>query len=287
MCASAASIVFLAGDKRIAGCPIMIHNPWRSVDGNAKELREASEQIAESEKELEKWYSEKTGLDAKTISSLMDFETYMSPSQAVELGFATESKQSAMALINISNLKTKKMADKKKKGILAQFKDFLNGIPDDELEPQVETPPVNMILLTEAGEELTIDREEGEPEVGDTASPDGTHVMPDGSTIVIADGIITEITPAEVVDDELAQAKTEIEDLKAQLEKAKANARTPEDLKALNAIKMGGGYEKVFKGVKSTYNPPVRTTVKNVVEEGLGGKGGDRLAELKAKRGGQ
>ena len=45
ICASAASILFLAGDKRIAGCPIMIHNPWMETAGDSEQLREASEWI--------------------------------------------------------------------------------------------------------------------------------------------------------------------------------------------------------------------------------------------------
>lgn len=57
---------------------------------------------------------------------------------------------------------------------------------------------MNALAVTAAdGTELTIDREEGEPQVGDTASPDGEFVMEDGSTIVIADGVITDIIPSE------------------------------------------------------------------------------------------
>ena len=42
------------------------------------------------------------------------------------------------------------------------------------------------------------DKPEGEdPAVGDSASPDGEHKMPDGKTIVVEDGVITEIRDAE------------------------------------------------------------------------------------------
>lgn len=47
------------------------------------------------------------------------------------------------------------------------------------------------------GTELSIEREEGEPQVGDTATPDGEFVMEDGSTIIIAEGVITDILPAD------------------------------------------------------------------------------------------
>lgn len=57
---------------------------------------------------------------------------------------------------------------------------------------------MNALAVTAAdGTELTIEREEGEPQVGDAASPDGEFVMEDGSTIVIADGVVTDIMPAD------------------------------------------------------------------------------------------
>ena len=47
-----------------------------------------------------------------------------------------------------------------------------------------------------------MERDEGEPQVGDTASPDGEHVMPDGKTIIVTDGVITEIKdPDELEED--------------------------------------------------------------------------------------
>ena len=76
-CASAASILFLSGDKRIAGCLVMIHNPWTQAEGDAQELANASKWTGEFEKRTEKFYSEKTGFDQETISNLMKKETYI------------------------------------------------------------------------------------------------------------------------------------------------------------------------------------------------------------------
>lgn len=41
-----------------------------------------------------------------------------------------------------------------------------------------DVPVVDMELSTADGETLTVEREEGEPQVGDVASPDGEFVMP-------------------------------------------------------------------------------------------------------------
>ena len=101
---------------------------------------------------------------------------------------------------------------------------------------------MGMDLSPADGGTLTVEREEGEPQVGDVASPDGEHVMPDGSIIVVADGKITEIKPASSGDGEeggsdeetriteleteVEELKTEIDELKEELEGAKAKAKT-------------------------------------------------------------
>ena len=47
------------------------------------------------------------------------------------------------------------------------------------------------------GSEFTVEREDGDPQVGDTAYPDGTYTMEDGTVIVIEDNLITSITNPE------------------------------------------------------------------------------------------
>ena len=49
-CSSIATILFVAGDDRIAGCPLMIHNPWTICEGDASTL----EQMAKDVKAIEK-----------------------------------------------------------------------------------------------------------------------------------------------------------------------------------------------------------------------------------------
>ncbi|MDR2087112.1 MAG: Clp protease ClpP [Dysgonamonadaceae bacterium] len=283
-CASAASVLFLSGDKRIAGCPIMIHNPWTSVQGDSTQLQEATDWIAKFEKRCEKFYAQKTGLDEQTVSNLMDKETYIAPTQAVSLGFATEAKQIAMALIHKpnNNSKTKKMA-KNKKGE-SKLQKILALLLGEDLE-------ANMLELTAAnGDIVVIDREEGEPQVGDTASPDGSHVMPDGSTIVVADGVITEIIPAEEsANEELEQLRAENAQLKEQLASLKATAKSVEEINQLNAIKIAGGTEWLAQHC-SHYKPATRKaamTGKTKESNTREGRTAKRLAELKAKQAGQ
>ena len=68
-----------------------------------------------------------------------------------------------------------------------------------EEEPVTPAPAPSYIVTAQDGTEITIMKEEGEaPAVGDEATPDGEYLMPDGSTIVIAEGLIAEIKPAVV-----------------------------------------------------------------------------------------
>ena len=120
-----------------------------------------------------------------------------------------------------------------------------------------------MELSTAVGGTITIERESGEPQIGDVASPDGEHEMPDGRVIVIEDGFIVEIRTEEVAEDkedevdERQALLEEIESLKAQLEEAKKVAKTKDELRILNAVKMAGG-EEVLKKVASSYVPEPR-----------------------------
>lgn len=111
-CASAASIIFLAGARRVAGCPIMIHNPWTQAQGDSAELHTIAEFLSQKEQELEVIYAAHTTVSEQVLSNLMDNETYISPSQAVSLGFATEAKLIALAKINMANItKTQKAVE--------------------------------------------------------------------------------------------------------------------------------------------------------------------------------
>ena len=263
ICASAASILFLAGDKRIAGCPIMIHNPWMETAGDSEQLREASEWIGKFEKRVEKFYSEQTGLDAATLSALMKQETYLSPSEAVAFGFATSSRQVAKALIHTSiNQNKNQMATKKEKKQNRLLKALQVLMEDEE-----ETPKM-LDLETADGAILTIEREEGAPEVGDAASPDGTHTMPDGSVITVEGGVITAITVPEGVE-ELEQLRTENEQLRQEVEQLRASAKTTEEAAQLNAIKMAGGAEWLAKQC-SHYKPAGRANVQRTGVERQG-----------------
>lgn len=89
---SAASVVFMAGSKRImnAASLLMIHNPWTIADGNADQFRKMADDLDTIAQASVNAYKERSNLDEDTIKSLMDAETWILPEQALEYGFATE-----------------------------------------------------------------------------------------------------------------------------------------------------------------------------------------------------
>lgn len=150
------------------------------------------------------------------------------------------------------------------------------GLSGEDIEAK------DYVLKTEDGSEINIDIDEGEePKVGDPASPDGTFTLVDGRTVTIEGGVITEIKPAEQQEEgeTKEELKAKIADLEQQLEEAnskdaviatlKAQAKTEDDIKAIDFVKKAGGVEALAR-MQSTYKPDGRKTESNahdVVEE--------------------
>lgn len=90
LAASAASIIAMAGDEvQIGrGAFLMIHNCWVYAMGNRHDLQQIAADMVPFDKAMNDIYSARTGLDAVTIDAMMDAETYIGGSDAVEKGFA-------------------------------------------------------------------------------------------------------------------------------------------------------------------------------------------------------
>lgn len=273
-CASMASVILLAASERRAypHASLLIHHPfipeYTLADAyNADDLQKLADELkAESDKILD-FYVERTGADREALLAKMDSDAPFGMEEAQALGFIHEIVTPASASargwgINQINANMNKK-DKARK-VLSDLGELL-GIK--AAAPIVEAYE----LTTESGDVLTINKEEGDPEVGDSASPDGDHLMPDGTTIVVVDGVITEIKPAEEeveeevveepnpAEEQLAQAQTRIAELEAMLAEAQAQAASDEDKEIVSLVNRAGGISWL-KGVSSTHQPAQRTT---------------------------
>lgn len=90
--ASAASIISMAGDK-VKMSPtsqLMIHNASTAVRGDHRDMQSASEMLKSVNESAVNAYKIKTGIEEEKLTELMNAETWLSPKQAVEMGFVDE-----------------------------------------------------------------------------------------------------------------------------------------------------------------------------------------------------
>ncbi|KXT63140.1 ATP-dependent Clp protease proteolytic subunit [Lactococcus sp. DD01] len=102
LAASMGSIIFLAGDKRIAmaGTMYMVHKPEGLVWGNADEMRKEIEVLDVMQKSLEDIYKERTGI--QNISEYVNESTWWDTSTMKELGISNSEE-----IITFENIENK------------------------------------------------------------------------------------------------------------------------------------------------------------------------------------
>jgi len=90
LAASAASFIAMAGDEVQIGRAgfLMIHNAWVVAMGNRHDLREIADWLAPFDAAQTDIFAARTGLDPSGIATMLDKETWLSGSEAVDQGFA-------------------------------------------------------------------------------------------------------------------------------------------------------------------------------------------------------
>lgn len=273
-CASMATVILLAAplERRTAyqHAQLCIHNPYADgVSLKGKITPERLESIAADLKaEKEKMlalYVERTGQPREALETQMATDSWFNPDKAIELGFISSVVPaiSAKKDSNIINSKTNVMVKKEVKVESSLLDRLLRKCGYAKIE---DVSAVAMVITTSTGDELNVEREEGEIQVGDPASPDGEHVLEDGRTVVVTDGVITEIREPGSEDDDVEALKARISELEAENEALKSNAKSDDDVKVLNAVKKAGGIDRLTKAAASKYVPAGRQATSKRVE---------------------
>ena len=88
--ASIASIIYMAGDKRIASenASLMIHEPWTMAIGTATELRQQADVMEKLSVSLAQTYAKRTGKALVDVARWMEDETWFSAAEMEDAGFA-------------------------------------------------------------------------------------------------------------------------------------------------------------------------------------------------------
>lgn len=289
---SMATIIMMAAPKErrkaYKSANICVHNPWVPSYAlgdslTAEDLRKTAEGLQKEQDKMLDLYVERCECNRDEMQSLMNEDKFIDTDRAKALGIISEIIAPASAKKGSNNNNFNNMA---KTGNVEVKQNLLDKLLGKLGYSKIEDVALGMDLSTADGGTLTVEREEGEPQVGDVASPDGEHVMPDGSIIVVADGKITEIKPASSGDGEeggsdeetriteleteVEELKTEIDELKEELEGAKAKAKTSSDLAILNAVKMVGGEKWLAKNC-STFKVKARTVSGANARKGIEG----------------
>lgn len=287
-CASMASVLLLAAPKErryaYQNATLLIHNPYippyTLADAyDAEDLRRMAEDLEAETTKIVNLYVDRTGSEEDVLRALMAEDKFVDMDKAKELGFISEVKPPISAKEKQpkkwNHSKINNMNQEKKVTVAQAFQ--MLGVALGV----VKTPIVSLDLSTADGSTLTVEREEGEPQVGDTASPDGEHLMPDGSTIVVEGGVITEIRDPEEENnnDELDAANARIAELEAELTSLRAQAKSQDELVILNKVKTMGGLEGLKK-IASSYVPDARGFQGN---QGRQGGNGDPVSLIDKK----
>ena len=209
-CSSIATIILLAApvERRYAyrNASLCIHVPAigaydmpdtrltpEVLIQQSDKLRNLAVQLEGESQKLLDLYVERTTAGRDALAALMAQDIYIDMKTAVELGFVgsilpdtTDSKRTTfnktknkMPKVEISPEAAKRICD------LFQV---------ESVEDLKDLKILDQVITSANGETFTVVREEGDPQVGDEAWPDGDFVMEDGTHVIIEDNIIVSIS---------------------------------------------------------------------------------------------
>jgi ATP-dependent Clp protease protease subunit len=316
--ASMASLILLAASERSGykHAQLLIHKPYfpayTLADAYRQEdLERLARQLEDETARALDFMVERTGADRAVLEALMNEDKFVDMEKAKELGFIHTIIEPASAAASgwrrPKGFHTENNMSKNNT-LASAFKAIAEAL-GLKMSMEAEEAPVGYVLTSQDGTEINIDKAEGEdPAVGDAASPDGEHLMPDGTTIVIADGVITEIrdaepeetepeTPAEEAETEapvaeasaeeahaaaLAEKDAKIAELQARIAELEGSQMNADQQAILAKVEKAGGVAWLDKTLKSNYKPAPRERKEQTAPKAS--KISDDLAAARAKK---
>lgn len=276
--ASMAAILLLAASERKGHkhARLLIHEsyfPEFTLAGeyHREDLQKLVAQLEQDTREALDFMVERTGADREVLAALMKEDKFIDMEQAKELGFIHEIIEPTSADARgwkHPKMQTNSSTDMSNQKTLASaFKAIAEALGFSVAEDN-EPAPVGYVLTAQDGTEININKPEGEdPAVGDAATPDGEFLMPDGTTIVIAEGVITEIRDAEAEPEEepapeenpeVAALQAQIESLQARIAELEGNQMNATDKAIVAKVQKAGGSAWLDKTLASNYKPAKR-----------------------------
>jgi len=249
MCGSIATVIYQAGKKgkrkMYANSEFFVHNPFWQPSApdpmEAKDLALLQQDLQNAENKIKLFYVGVTGKTVDELTPLLDRQTTMSASEAIDFGFADEivetnitafTKYRLVAYINNNN-KTTEMDNKEIKAEIGGIKGLLNKI-SKALFKNAYTETLDGMKIYFEGTMVMQDTPVFQDEAMSTPLPDGDYTL-DSMVITVVGGVVTvvsEVQPAEGNTD-LANANAKIAELEAKL--AEKDALVAEKEGVINA----------------------------------------------------
>jgi ATP-dependent Clp endopeptidase proteolytic subunit ClpP len=225
LAASMASVIAMAGEEVVMAdnAMLMIHNPWSMSMGDADDLRKEADVLDKLKNTLVNAYARKTGMEATTIASMMDEETWLDATEAVAMGFADEIEDGIEAAASVTPASAR-----------ARFDTFTNSMARKPAQIKAEeAAPAEVVAPVEA------------PVIDEVAVDTSEEVMT-AELQAKVDELQAKLAEAEA--EQAASAQTgediakEIETLKAEVDRLNAeSASKDEEIVALRAASKSAG----------------------------------------------
>ncbi len=187
----------------------LVHNGWKETTGNVFDMQKAATDLMKTDAIMIKIYREKTGLSDAKIKDLMKASDWLSPQEALQLGFVdriTETGIKIAASVILSEARKAKVNEL----LITKLQEKMLKNPFKSTKAKADV--LNVLALKDDKQCLMNAEEVG---VGVELAPlgamtleDGEYELADGRKITIAGGVVTEVSdPAAVVEGEATTAE--------------------------------------------------------------------------------
>jgi ATP-dependent Clp protease protease subunit len=257
---SIATIIFLAGTEReiMKNADGLIHNPFipeytLADKYGSEDLLKIADGLKQEEEKILDFYIEKTGGDPVKLAEYMKEDTKLSAEDMLTLGFATKIVEPVKAYALYKPINNFKMEEKDVK----TFGEKLDAIIA-KISGFSRLPVTDQTLVDKDGKEVKLEKEAGEPAIGDKASPDGVYVMTSGKTVTVTGGVVTEV---EMEETELDKANAKIAELEAKIALAETEKVNLVSAEAAFKVKESEAKALVeeLSSLKNSWKPASRT----------------------------
>ena len=224
--ASAASLVFMAGDKRIMpeNTFLMVHNPLTLAYGNAEELRDMADVLDKIGASLVNTYVARSGKSEDEVKAMLAEDTWLNAADAVAAGFADEIEPEMRVAATFDT-------DRLPENIKAVFDDAAKAAADEAAaQAEAEAAAAKLAAEAEAAAAAQAEAEAAAAKVGETLAEQITKVS---SEYGLADFAATVALFDDVVDVASARARFAVgREVKALCELAGVEALAPQLIRA-------------------------------------------------------